>query len=157
MRIALYMWILLLVESFDFRPNSQYVLVSVDSSWFCFVNMCFHQASLLSRFSPRYLTSCWVRCTLFIWTGKQVSLRVVNETWTDLDSITFIFHLFKHIYCRMVSSGLLRRVALVRTDVSEEPGASFIRVTKIGELGTTQAATSNRRTLRRNTNSLCCS
>jgi hypothetical protein len=29
-----------------------------------------------------------------------------------------------------VSSGLLRRVALVRTDVSEEPGASFIRVTK---------------------------
>jgi hypothetical protein len=39
---------------------------------------------------------------------------------------------------------LLRRVALVRTDVSEEPGTSFIRVTKIGELGTTQAATSNR-------------
>jgi hypothetical protein len=31
-------------------------------------------------------------------------------------------------------------VALVRTDVSEEPGASFIRVTKIGELRTTQAA-----------------
>jgi hypothetical protein len=51
----------------------------------------------------------------------------------------------------MVSSGLLRRVTLVRTDVSEEPGASFIRVTKIGELGTTLAATSNRRTLRRNT------
>jgi hypothetical protein len=50
----------------------------------------------------------------------------------------------------MVSSGLLRRVVLVRTDVSEEPGASLIRVTKIGELGTTQAATSNRRTLRRN-------
>jgi hypothetical protein len=40
----------------------------------------------------------------------------------------------------MVSSGLLRHVALVRTDVSEEPGASFIRVTKIGEPGTTQAA-----------------
>jgi hypothetical protein len=30
-----------------------------------------------------------------------------------------------------VSFGLLRRVALVRTDGSEEPGASFIRVTKI--------------------------
>jgi hypothetical protein len=40
----------------------------------------------------------------------------------------------------MVSSGLLRRVALVRTDVSKEPGASFIRATKIGELGTAQAA-----------------
>jgi hypothetical protein len=33
-------------------------------------------------------------------------------------------------------------MALVRTDVSEEPEASFIRVKKIGELGTTQAATS---------------
>jgi hypothetical protein len=50
----------------------------------------------------------------------------------------------------MVSSGMLRRVAPVRTDVSEEPSASFIRVTRIDELGTTQAATSNRRTLRRN-------
>jgi hypothetical protein len=46
---------------------------------------------------------------------------------------------------------MLRRVVLVRTEVSEEPGTSFIRVTRIGELGTTQAATSNRRTLRRNT------
>jgi hypothetical protein len=36
-----------------------------------------------------------------------------------------------------------------KTDVSEEPGASFIRLTRIGELGTTLAATSNRCTLRR--------
>jgi hypothetical protein len=35
---------------------------------------------------------------------------------------------------------MLRRVPLVRTDVSEEPSASFIRVTGIGERGTTQAA-----------------
>jgi hypothetical protein len=38
------------------------------------------------------------------------------------------------------------------TDVSEELSASFIRVTRIGELGTTLAVTSNRRTLRRNIN-----
>jgi hypothetical protein len=37
---------------------------------------------------------------------------------------------------------MLRRVALVRTDVSEELSASFIRVTRIGELGTTLAVTS---------------
>jgi hypothetical protein len=51
----------------------------------------------------------------------------------------------------MVSSGMVRRVTLVRTDVSEELSASFIRMTRIGELGTTLAVTSNRRTLRRNT------
>jgi hypothetical protein len=50
----------------------------------------------------------------------------------------------------MTSSGMLRRVALVRTDVSKELSASFIRVTRIDELTTTLAVTSNRRTLRRN-------
>jgi hypothetical protein len=35
-------------------------------------------------------------------------------------------------------------LALVRTHVSEEPSASFIRVTRIGELGTTLAVTSIR-------------
>jgi hypothetical protein len=46
---------------------------------------------------------------------------------------------------------MLSRVALVRTDVSEELSPSFIRVTRIGELGTTLAVTSNRCALRRNT------
>jgi hypothetical protein len=43
----------------------------------------------------------------------------------------------------MASFGMLRRVALVRTDASEKLSVSFIRVTKIGELGTTLAANSN--------------
>jgi hypothetical protein len=38
---------------------------------------------------------------------------------------------------------MLRPVALVRTDVSEEHSAPFIRVIRIGELGTL-AVTSNR-------------
>jgi hypothetical protein len=43
---------------------------------------------------------------------------------------------------------MLRRVALVRTDVSEELSASCIRVTRISELGML-AVTSNRCMLRR--------
>jgi hypothetical protein len=37
----------------------------------------------------------------------------------------------------MASSGMLRRVALVRTDVTEELSSSFNKVTRIGELGNT--------------------
>jgi hypothetical protein len=46
--------------------------------------------------------------------------------------------------CRL---GMLRHVALVKTDVTEGRGASIIRVTRIGELETL-AVTSNRRTQR---------
>jgi hypothetical protein len=42
---------------------------------------------------------------------------------------------------------MLRRFALVRTDVSEEHSASIIRVTRTGELGTTLKVISNRHTL----------
>jgi hypothetical protein len=45
---------------------------------------------------------------------------------------------------------MLHRVALVRTDVSEDLSASFIRMTRISALRTTLAVSSNRRTLRRN-------
>jgi hypothetical protein len=41
---------------------------------------------------------------------------------------------------------MLRRVSLLNTEVSEELSVSFIRVTRIGELGTS-AGTSNRGTL----------
>jgi hypothetical protein len=52
----------------------------------------------------------------------------------------------------MAFSGMLRRVTLVRTDVSEELSASFIRVTRIRELRKTLAVTRNPRKLRRNAN-----
>jgi hypothetical protein len=43
---------------------------------------------------------------------------------------------------RMPSSGMLRRVARVRNDVSDEFIATILRVTRIGELGTTLVVTS---------------
>jgi hypothetical protein len=47
---------------------------------------------------------------------------------------------------------LSRNLALVGTDVSVECFASIFRVTRIGELGTTLAVSSDRRKLRRNIN-----
>jgi hypothetical protein len=70
---------------------------------------------------------------LRLFRGTQVNVTVRCQLW------------------RMPSSDMLHRMALVRTDVSEEHFASMIVVTRIGELGTTLAVTSNRRTLRRNT------
>jgi hypothetical protein len=54
----------------------------------------------------------------------------------------------------MASSGMLSRVALVRTDVTEERIASIIRVRVLGELGTTLAITNNGSTQRTVTFSL---
>jgi hypothetical protein len=55
--------------------------------------MCLCQVSLLSRCGPRYLTcSSRESCKLFIWKAKQVSLRVVNLTWTNLDPLALILH-----------------------------------------------------------------
>jgi hypothetical protein len=48
----------------------------------------------------------------------------------------------------MPSGGILRRVALVITDVSEERSASIIRVTRTGELGATHGSTFPRSMLR---------
>jgi hypothetical protein len=85
-----------------------------------------------------------IRCSKKV---DRVSAR--RSFVADLQSALFLYGK------RIVSYGrsLLRRVALVRTDVSEGLSASFIRVTRIGELGTTLGVTSNRRTLRRNTDS----
>jgi hypothetical protein len=92
---------------------------------------------------PRTVDSlCGLECSYSSW-RLHISY---HRIWL----LRHILHLLSKCW-RMVSSGKLRRVALVRTDVSEKLSSSFIRVTRISELGTTLAVTSNRRTLRRNT------
>jgi hypothetical protein len=94
--------------------------------------------------------------------GDSAALRMLHITAYNLkimsrirkyNLIHRIAKCFRNCYLswRMSSSGMLRRAALVRTDISVELSASFIRVTRISELGTTLAVTSNRRMLRRNT------
>jgi hypothetical protein len=60
------------------------------------------------------------------------------------DVKTYIFWILqiKHVR-RMPSSRMFRRVALVRTDVSEEHIASIIRTTRISELRAALTLTSN--------------
>jgi hypothetical protein len=55
----------------------------------------------------------------------------------------------------MASSGMLRHVALVRTDVSEKRNESIFRVTRIGEQRTTLAIASNGHQLHASVASYC--
>jgi hypothetical protein len=55
-----------------------------------------------------------------------------GNLWTKLFDLNF-----NSENLRMACSGMLRRMALVTTDVSEELSASTVRATRIGELGTT--------------------
>jgi hypothetical protein len=53
------------------------------------------------------------------------------------------FEVFTAVTMKNVVFWVVTLLALVRTEVSEELSASFIKVTRIGELGTTLAVTSN--------------
>jgi hypothetical protein len=81
-------------------------------------------------------TTCFVLVTTYSWEICGLSCQTTTGEW------------------RMPSSGMLRLVTLVRTNVSRERSASIIRVTRICELGTTLAVTSNQLMLRRNTSVL---
>jgi hypothetical protein len=77
----------------------------------------------------------------------QIRHKQTSTPSVGLEPMNPVFNMVKTVPSlrRMASSGMSRRVALVTADVSEELSASFIRVTRIGELGTMLAVTSNRR------------
>jgi hypothetical protein len=85
---------LLLVESFDVCPSNQYILVRLIPSCFRFAKMCLCQVSLLSsvvQYNWHHLRGV-AHCSYRPGGGGHVSLRVVNITWIDLDSLAFILH-----------------------------------------------------------------
>jgi hypothetical protein len=78
-------------------------------------------------------------------TGLPTSYVIRYSVFTPQSELPVTSNWFQIL--GLASSGMLRRVVLVRTGVSEELSASFIKVTRICELGTTLAVTSNGRIL----------
>jgi hypothetical protein len=77
-----------------------------------------------------------------IWTWQRISLEgsaMHFYSWNETGLIFSDRHVEITVKRRMPSSGMLRRIALVWTDVSEERSASIIRVARIGELRTALA------------------
>jgi hypothetical protein len=69
--------------------------------------------------------------------AMSLSVCILRSKQTKNKSPWYDLRFSRRWLWRMASSRMLRRVALVRTDVSEELSASFIRLTRNGELGTT--------------------
>jgi hypothetical protein len=81
---------------------------------------------------------------------NKAQLDKFGVTETCLNKTQCKIHMNKYLLeRRMSSSGMLRRVALVRTDVSDKRLASMNSMARIGELETALAVTINRSTQRR--------
>jgi hypothetical protein len=76
------------------------------------VQLCFRQFLYLNE-------ACQAVCSI-----KHIQITQISVEYINICKVR-----------RIPSSGMLRRVALVRTGVSEELSPSIIRMTRIGELG----------------------
>jgi hypothetical protein len=64
----------------------------------------------------------------------ELELHKLGDYWQHFVGKLVYQFISRQRLFRMPSSGMLRRVALVRTDVTEERSASIISVTRIGRL-----------------------
>jgi hypothetical protein len=79
----------------------------VRPSCFRLVKISWCQVSVLSRWRPRYLTwSALGSCTLFMWTGWHIPVRVVNVTWTNLSAMPCMCHLWSRMWMCWGGSGI---------------------------------------------------
>jgi hypothetical protein len=69
----------------------------------------------ISLCSPRYMTSSWASCTLFIWTGRHVSLCAVNVTWIGHSVHVYMFlHNLLNVLVQIANKmGLQKKLACV--------------------------------------------
>jgi hypothetical protein len=118
--------------------------------WFIFIDLQWGKGSIVPNLT---FSGLWQRRGLYNLLLDQIHLSsttIPNVSEVLSKPLPFIIDNRRNTW-RIPSSGMLRHVAVVRTDVSDELSASFISVTRIGVLGTALAVTGNRRTLRRNT------
>jgi hypothetical protein len=71
--------------------------MTVIPSCFCFSNICLRQVYLVDV-QPEILGILLENVYVVYMAGGKVSLRVVNVTWTDLNSLAFIHRFFNHYF-----------------------------------------------------------
>jgi hypothetical protein len=67
--------------------------------------------------------------------GKCVNVFFTLKAYS-LVEVSFYLNDTHYVRMGVLILGMLRHMALVRTNISEEPSTSIIRMTRIGELGT---------------------
>jgi hypothetical protein len=108
------------------------------------VNRCWCYDGRVAPGQVYWILTC--ECASFLGVGEAEECRNAQRLALGFSTSSEQSAIAPHV-TQILSSGMLRRLALVRSDVSEELNASIIRVTRIGELGTMLTVTSNRRTL----------
>jgi hypothetical protein len=95
----------------------------------------------------------WTRKSLFSIEWSCVKMATSGTGFCQLCTFSHL-HLIQMFHMLSMKNAIFWDVmpcSSVSTDVSQEHSVSIIRLTRIGELGTTLAVTSNRSMLRRNT------
>jgi hypothetical protein len=140
------------VESFDFRPSYKCILVRAISSYLRFAKTCFCQVNLLSRYSPRYLTSSWGSYTLFIWTGGRFFFFSHSECDVDqLGSVSFHHPFLNQFWIarRMVCSfcGAMSESLSVATAAVSSAKFALIDICEVGSSSVYSRYNNGRRTV----------